>query len=99
MKDGRRASSPVQMLADRLAQPAEHERQRLEPVDRPLERHRLDEPRDTGIRHERPYLTDASLARGQTVRACRAGSERVVPDAPPPTWETVERFLRDALSR
>jgi acetyl esterase/lipase len=52
-----------------------------------------------GVRHEHPYVEDASLAAGYVVREARGGEERVVEDAPPPTWETIERFVRDALGR
>jgi acetyl esterase/lipase len=52
-----------------------------------------------GVRHEHPYVADASLAGDVVVRATRDGEERVVEDAPPPTWDTVERFVRDALAR
>ena len=50
-----------------------------------------------GVKHEHPYVTDPSLAEGFVVREARGGEERVVEDAPPPTWETIERFLRGAL--
>lgn len=52
-----------------------------------------------GVGHEHPYVTDPDAAAGRVVRETRGGAERVVADSPPPTWETVERFLADALSR
>jgi acetyl esterase/lipase len=52
-----------------------------------------------GVRHEHPYVTDASLASGYVVREARGGEERIVEDAPPPTWETIEVFIRRALAR
>ena len=51
------------------------------------------------VGHERPYVTDLSRAAGYRVQATRGGAERMVADAPPPTWETIERFLGDVLSR
>jgi acetyl esterase/lipase len=50
-----------------------------------------------GVRHEHPYTDDASLAGDYVVREARGGEERVVEDAPPPTWATIERFIRGAL--
>ena len=44
----------------RIEQPRKHERQRLERIDRPLELHRLNEPRHTGIRHERRTIDTTS---------------------------------------
>ena len=52
-----------------------------------------------GVRHEHPYTDDASLAGDYVVREARGGEERVVEDAPPPTWATIERFIRGALER
>jgi len=52
-----------------------------------------------GVRHEHPYVTDPSLAEGRVVRRTRGGGERLVEDPPPPTWETIERFIRGALDR
>jgi acetyl esterase/lipase len=52
-----------------------------------------------GAKHEHPWLADGRLADGYVVRETAAGSQRVVADAPPPTWETVGRFIDDALGR
>jgi acetyl esterase/lipase len=52
-----------------------------------------------GVGHEHPYVTDPTLAAGFTVSAtvgCRQGPTR---DRPPPTWQTIERFLRLAFAR
>jgi acetyl esterase/lipase len=51
-----------------------------------------------GVKHEHPYVNDASRAEGRVVRETRQGEEHVV-DAPPPTWETIERFVASALRR
>lgn len=51
------------------------------------------------VGHERTYLEDPALAEGYVVRETRAGGQREVTDAPPPSWETVRRFIRNALSR
>ncbi|MFC5749740.1 alpha/beta fold hydrolase [Actinomadura rugatobispora] len=50
-----------------------------------------------GVGHEHPYVTDPARAAGQTVRWTEDGRDGVVADAPPPTWETIERFVRKAL--
>ncbi len=47
--------------------------------------------------HERPYVADASRAAGYTAREARGGRDAPLPDAPPPTWETIEQFVRAAL--
>jgi fermentation-respiration switch protein FrsA (DUF1100 family) len=52
-----------------------------------------------GVKHEHPYVTDPSRGEGFVVRETSGGEERVVEDAPPPTWETIERFIRSALDR
>lgn len=52
-----------------------------------------------GVRHEHPYVTDAGLVPDSIVRETRNGHERVVEHVPPPTWETIERFVRTALAR
>jgi acetyl esterase/lipase len=52
-----------------------------------------------GAKHEHPWLADARLADGYVVRETANGEEHVVTDAPPPTWETVGRFVDDALGR
>jgi acetyl esterase/lipase len=49
--------------------------------------------------HEHPYVTDPRRAEGFVVRETSSGEERVLADSPPPTWETIERFVRDALAR
>jgi acetyl esterase/lipase len=49
--------------------------------------------------HERPYVTDPARAAGQLVRETHGGRIRVLDDAPPPTWETIERFVATALER
>jgi hypothetical protein len=49
--------------------------------------------------HEHPYVTDPSRAAGYTVRETRGGTDVPLPDAPPPTWETIEEFVRGALDR
>ncbi len=49
-----------------------------------------------GVGHEHPYVSDPGRAEGYVVRSTREGSGE---DMPPPTWETVERFIADALSR
>jgi len=51
-----------------------------------------------GVRHEHPYVDDPSLAGDYVVRETRGGEDRIVEDAPPPTWDTIERFVRDALA-
>jgi dipeptidyl aminopeptidase/acylaminoacyl peptidase len=51
------------------------------------------------VGHEHPYVTDPDRAAGRTVYETRGGAQRVLTQSPPPTWETIERFLRDALSR
>jgi acetyl esterase/lipase len=51
-----------------------------------------------GVKHEHPYVTDATRAEGRVVRETRQGDERVI-DAPAPTWETIERFIHSALGR
>jgi acetyl esterase/lipase len=50
-----------------------------------------------GVGHEHPYVTDPARAAGQTVRWTEGGRDGTVADAPPPTWETIERFVRRAL--
>lgn len=52
-----------------------------------------------GVTHEHTWLDDADGSRGYTVRETGNGSERDVHDAPPPTWETVARFIDEALGR
>ena len=47
--------------------------------------------------HDHGYLTNADLAEGYVVRETRAGRERVLEDAPPPSWEMIERFIARAL--
>lgn len=49
-----------------------------------------------GVAHEHPYVTDKSRAAGYTVRSTRGGFGT---NMPPPTWETIEQFIADALSR
>jgi len=52
--DRRRAAiGALEGERQRIEQPRQHERQRLQRVDGPLELHRLQEPRHAGIRHER----------------------------------------------
>ncbi|MFD0851697.1 alpha/beta hydrolase family protein, partial [Actinomadura adrarensis] len=51
-----------------------------------------------GVGHEYPYVTDPSRAKDQTVRWTRDGEDGTVPDAPAPTWETIETFIAEALS-
>ena len=50
-----------------------------------------------GVKHERGYVTDASLARERLVIETRTGETKLVVGAPPPTWETIERFVAGAL--
>jgi len=52
-----------------------------------------------GVGHEHPYVADGGLAGAYVVRETRAGAERIVEGAPPPTWETIERFVSAALER
>jgi acetyl esterase/lipase len=49
-----------------------------------------------GIGHEHPYVTDPCFAEGYVVRSTRTSLGE---DMPPPTWETIERFIANALSR
>lgn len=51
------------------------------------------------VGHEHPYVVDPSRAEGRVVYRARDGVERVDEQAPPPTWETIERFLAGALAR
>lgn len=52
-----------------------------------------------GVTHEHTWLDDANASRGYLVRETENGAERDVPDAPPPTWETVIAFIDGALGR
>jgi acetyl esterase/lipase len=52
-----------------------------------------------GAKHEHPWLADPRLADGYVVRETAGGIERTVADAPPPTWQTVGRFVDEALGR
>ncbi|MBE1582060.1 alpha/beta hydrolase fold domain-containing protein [Nonomuraea angiospora] len=47
--------------------------------------------------HEHSFLTDPARAEGHVTMWTRAGQRGLLPQAPPPTWETVERFVRAAL--
>ena len=49
--------------------------------------------------HEHGYLADPALAAGYVVRETRGGVERALADAPPPSWEEIERFIERALAR
>ena len=49
-------------------------------------------------RHEHGYLSDPAQSAGFLVREASAGAERRVPDAPPPTWNAIEAFIRDPRS-
>ncbi|WP_431930444.1 alpha/beta hydrolase fold domain-containing protein [Nonomuraea jabiensis] len=49
--------------------------------------------------HEHSYLTDPARAAGYVARWAEAGRQGLLADAPAPTWETVERFIRAALIR
>jgi fermentation-respiration switch protein FrsA (DUF1100 family) len=50
-----------------------------------------------GVGHEHPYVTDPDRAAGQKVKQTHSGQETILPEAPPPTWETIERFVQRAL--
>jgi acetyl esterase/lipase len=50
------------------------------------------------VGHEHPYVTDPSLAVGFTVSTTIACRQVVTRDRPPPTWQTVDRFLRLAFA-
>jgi acetyl esterase/lipase len=52
-----------------------------------------------GVKHEHGYVEGAVPAQGLTVREARDGREQIVEDAPPPSWDTIERFVRAALRR
>ena len=80
--DGRGAAiGALERRRQRLEQPREHERQRLQPVDRPLELDALEKARHIGIGHERtridsarhPLKSDAGLPEP---RRQRPGRER-----------------------
>jgi acetyl esterase/lipase len=45
-----------------------------------------------GMGHEHPYTTDGARAAGYTAVSTAGGEQH-----PPPTWETIEAFLADAL--
>ena len=47
-----------------------------------------------GVGHEFPYVTDPARAAGYVAKSTRAGG-----DLPPPTWETIEGFVANALQR
>ncbi len=82
--DGRRG--PVRTLersGQRLEQPREHERQRLQPVNRPLELDAFEKARHVGIGHERaridatrqPLQRDARLPQPRGQRPGRQGRQ------------------------
>ena len=52
----RAAIRSLERSRQRIEQPCQNERQRLQRVDRPLELHPLNEARNVRIRHERPGI-------------------------------------------
>jgi acetyl esterase/lipase len=49
------------------------------------------------VGHEHPYVVDAARAHGGVAYRARGGEETVDEAAPPPTWETIERFIAGAF--
>ena len=100
-RDGghRAAIGALERRRERLAQPREHERQRLEPLDRPLELEPLDEPRRRRRGHERdrvravvrPDAADAPDAPNR-VRTSASGSRARSPSVRSPHRRRIARL-------
>ena len=99
-----RRRGPIRALergGQRLEQPRQHERQRLQPVDRPLELDALEESRHVGIGHERARIDatrhalkgDTGLSQPRRQRLRRQG-RHLAKRREPPAIEDLEHRSR-----
>ena len=75
MQDRRAAIAALEARRQRFEQPRQHERQRLEPLDRPFQLERRFEPLVGQRRHERPHILAARERLPDQRRPARAATQ------------------------